>query len=601
MVAGNPLHSHWSPNEPVPLPEYPRPQMTRPGWINLNGWWQYAIQGLNEPVPQEWQGSILVPYPLESQLSGVQKPLLPDQKLWYFRSFADPRKFLFNKNTNVENQRVLLHFGAVDHESEIWVNGNHIGGHIGGYLPFSLDITNALISGQNEILVSVLDPGEKGLQQRGKQVLDPKEIWYTSVSGIWQTVWLEGVTTCHISRLKLTPDLDKSVLVVEAEIAGVTGDEKIYLEAEASFDGVPVATSSGLAGSPLNLSIPKPVLWSPAQPALYDLQIHLIRDGNTIDNVGSYFAMRKFGLQKDATGHLRFALNGEPLFLYGPLDQGYHCDGLYTPASDEALLFDIDYARRIGCNLIRKHVKVEPLRWYYHCDRLGMIVWQDMPNGGKIDGLAVALATQVFGFHRKDTHRLGRFGRSDETNRKQFMAELKGLIDLLYNSACVVTWVPFNESWGQFQANQVAEWVKAYDPTRLVEHASGWFDQGGGDIQSRHIYFKKLRKPKADGRVFLLSEIGGYSLKISGHVWNEAMKFGYRFYDNPEELTDAYRSLLEKELKPLISQGLAGAIYTQTADVEIEINGFLTYDRQVEKMDAGILQGLHQSLMENNF
>jgi beta-galactosidase/beta-glucuronidase len=599
-VTGDPLHSRWSPNEPIPLPEYPRPQMTRLAWINLNGWWQYAIQGLNEPVPQEWQGSIRVPYPLESQLSGVQKPLLPDQKLWYFRTFADPRQDLFDKNADSGNQQVLLHFGAVDHESEIWVNGSLIGGHMGGFLPFSLDITNTLISGQNEILISVLDPGEKGLQQRGKQVKKPQGIWYTSVSGIWQTVWLEGVTTRHISRLKLTPDLDKSVLVVEAEIAGVIGEEKVSMEAEALFEGVSVATSSGLVGSPLVLYIPKPVLWSPSQPALYDLQIRLIQDGNTIDKVSSYFAMRKFGLQKDADGHLRFALNGEPLFLYGPLDQGYHWDGLYTPASDEALLFDIEYARRIGCNLIRKHVKIEPLRWYYHCDRSGMIVWQDMPNGGKIDGLTVALATQTLGFHRRDTYQLGRFGRSDETNRTQFMAELKGLIDLLYNTACVVTWVPFNESWGQFQANQVADWVKAYDHTRLVEHASGWFDQGGGDIQSRHIYFKKLRKPKADGRAFMLSEIGGYSLKIPGHMWNEDKKFGYRFYNSPEDLTEGYKLLLEKELKPLIPQGLAGAIFTQTTDVEIEINGFLTYDRQVEKMDAGILLGLHQTLTGNN-
>ncbi len=301
-----------------------------------------------------------------------------------------------------------------------------------------------------------------------------------------------------------------------------------------------------------------------------------------------------------AAGHLRFALNNQPLFLYGPLDQGYFPHGLYTAPSDEAMRFDIQYAKNIGCNMIRKHVKVEPLRWYYHCDRLGMIVWQDMPNGGLIDGDTVALLSLLLGFHRSDTRRLGRFGRAEEENRAEYRAELRGMLDLLYNSPCIAVWVPFNESWGQFHANEIAAWVKDYDPTRLVDHASGWFDQGGGDFQSKHIYVKKLRRPKPDpNRALVISEFGGYSLKIPGHLWDPDQKFGYRYYDTPEALTAAYLDLLENQLKPLISQGLAAAIYTQTTDVEIEINGYLTYDRQVEKMDAALLRRAHEDLISS--
>jgi hypothetical protein len=324
--------------------------------------------------------------------------------------------------------------------------------------------------------------------------------------------------------------------------------------------------------------------------------VRLIRDGKVVDEVGSYFAMRKFGLVK-VNGHLRFALNDEPLFLYGPLDQGYFPDGLYTPPSEEAMLFDIEYTRAIGCNMIRKHIKVEPLRWYYHCDKLGMIVWQDMPNGGLIDGEVVAPLALLFGFSRNDTSGLRWFGRADADNRARFRSELQEMIDHLYNAACIAVWVPFNESWGQFESVKVAQWVKAYDPTRLVDHVSGWFDQGGGDFQSRHVYFKKLKRPKPDQRAFVISEFGGYSLKISGHLWDENKKFGYRFYDSPEALTDAYLSLLEKELKPLIPQGLTAAFYTQTTDVEIEINGYLTYDRKVKKMDAEKIKRAHEELI----
>lgn len=571
--------------------------MSRPNWVNLNGLWDYAILPKDSAAPKTADGNILVPYALESYLSGVQKSLLPDQKLWYRRTFHDPRPIFF-KGSGIEGEgRVLLHFGAVDYECNVWVNGSLVGEHRGGYLPFSLDITGALYLGQNELIVSVWDPTDTGMQQRGKQTLHPKGIWYTAVSGIWQTVWLEGVPAVSIESLKLTPDLSHQMLTVDVVVRGMADAESIHLEAKASSNGEIISSGRGDANEPLNLMIPNLKTWSPTDPFLYDLHVQLTREGEVLDEVDSYFAMRQFGMRREANGALRFTLNGEPLFLYGPLDQGYFPDGLYTPASEEAMLFDIEYIRRLGCNMIRKHIKVEPLRWYYHCDHLGMVVWQDMPNGGLIDGEAVATLSLIFGFHRNDTRRLSRFGRADEANRATFRAELQGMVDHLYNAPCIAVWVPFNESWGQFQANKIAEWLKAYDPTRLVDHASGWFDQGGGDFQSRHIYVKKLKRPAHDSRAFAITEFGGYSLKIPGHLWDENKKFGYRFYDSSQALTDAYLALLENELKPLIRQGLIAAIYTQTTDAEIEINGFLTYDRKVEKMDAQVVRRAHEGLI----
>jgi beta-galactosidase/beta-glucuronidase len=589
MPSGRSIQTPWTPATPIPLPEYPRPQMTRPDWVNLNGWWEYAIQPEANPVPKIFDGKILVPYPVESLLSGVQKPLPPDQQLWYQRTFSNPGK---------EGQRVLLHFGAVDYQCHVWLNGKPIGAHQGGYLPFTFDITGELKDGENELTLSVWDPTDTGMQQRGKQVLQPKSIWYTSISGIWQTVWLEMVPEISIESLKLTPDLDDQSLSVEVRIRG---DQKgIHVEAEAFTGKERIAEGSDSVNKPIRLKIPNPHIWSPSDPFLYDLKVQLTRDARTLDEVGSYFAMRKFGLAKDGHGHLRFTLNGEMMFLYGPLDQGYFPDGLYTPPSEEAMSYDIEYTRALGCNMIRKHIKVEPLRWYYHCDRLGMIVWQDMPNGGLIDGDVVAIFSLMLGFHRNDTRRLKRFGRAEESNRAEYRSELKEMINHLRNAACIAVWVPFNESWGQFQARETAEWVKGYDPSRLVDHASGWFDQGGGDFQSKHIYFKKLKRSPKDGRAFILSEFGGYSLKIPNHLWDETKEFGYRFYDTREELTNAYLTLLESELKPLIAQGLTAAVYTQTTDVEIEINGYLTYDRKVEKMDIHKIRETHARLLADS-
>jgi len=582
------LRTPWNPAEPVPLPEYPRPQMVRPDWQNLNGWWDYAVRPVQDPEPESCDGRILVPFPIESALSGVGKPLLPEENLWYFRTFDIPEEW--------KNNRILLHFGAVDYECDVYINGTHIGSHRGGYLPFCFDITPALISGGNRLVIAVQDPTDTGLQQRGKQVLEPGGIWYTAVSGIWQTVWLEPVPEVSIRNLKVTPDIDAENLIIEAGIYG--SSESLEIEAEVHAYGKTVYTAKGPAGQPLLCPLPDARLWSPEDPFLYDLQIRLLREGRVLDEVSSYAAMRNFSLIPDRDGQLRFAVNGKPTFLYGPLDQGYFPDSLYTPPSEEAMLQDIEYTRRIGCNMIRKHIKVEPLRWYYHCDRLGMIVWQDMPNGGKIDGEFVAIISMMLGFHRNDTRRLKRFGRKGPDNRAEFKAELKGMIDLLYNSPCIAVWVPFNESWGQFYATEICDWVKSYDPTRLVDHASGWFDQGGGDFVSKHVYVRRLYKPDAKNRAFVLSEFGGYSLKIPGHVWDPTKKFGYRHYDTIEELGEAYRELLKYQLAPLIPDGLTAAIYTQTTDVEIEINGYLTYDRKVEKFDRDELYNLHRQLYE---
>jgi len=589
-VAGN-LFTRWAAQvDPAcPLPEYPRPQMTRQRWMNLNGLWQYAILDRAMTAVSSWDGEILVPFAVESALSGVKRTLLPSQRLWYRRSFIVPRDW--------SGSHVLLHFGAVDFEADVWVNAQKVGSHRGGYLPFSFDITDALKAGENSIIVSVWDPSDAGQQERGKQVLKPYGIWYTPVSGIWQTVWLEPVPEVSLNNLKITPDIDQSVVTIEPLLHGEGG--MLTIEAEVLAGKKVVARAEAPAGGKLVLPIPEPRLWNPQDPFLYPLHVKLTQGDRVIDEVESYFAMRKFSITKDDGGHPRIALNNRPLFMYGPLDQGYWPDGLYTAPTDEALLFDIEFTRKLGCNFIRKHIKVEPMRWYYHCDRLGMIVWQDMPNGGRpVDDLTSTLAMWA-SLPRNDRLFLKSFGREDEEVRAQYKSDLQGMIDHLYSVPSIALWVVFNEGWGQFDSRRISKWVKEYDPTRPVDATSGWFDHGGGDFLSRHQYVLKLRKPvRHDRRCFILSEFGGYSQTVPEHVWNADKKFGYRFYESKEVLTEAYVHLLEDELRPLIAKGLAAAVYTETTDVEIEINGFLTYDREMEKMDTERIAAVHKSLIE---
>ena len=582
------LQTPWYPAEPVPLPEYPRPQLVREKWQNLNGWWDYAIRPIDQTQPRHYEGQIRVPYCVESALSGVEKAFMPTEKLWYRRTFVQEKK---------EDERLLLHFGAVDYACELWLNGHLLGSHWGGYLPFTFDISEAWCEGENELVVAVVDPTNDSYNQTGKQSLRPGGIWYSAVSGIWQTVWLELVPDTYITSLKITPDIDRQKLELGVFLNDDSEIKQYQIRAKVSFENETVTVAEGRAEAFLSIAIPDPKLWHPDHPHLYDLSIELMKGDWVQDKVESYFAMRKWVKAQDKNGYWRMTLNNEPIFMYGLLDQGYFPDGLYTPPSEEAMLFDIEYTKKIGCNMIRKHIKVEPLRWYAACDRLGMIVWQDMINGGRTTKDMVVMFSFTSGIHRYDQHRFKRFGRQDPENRQQFEAEYKAMITTLYNVPSIAVWVPFNESWGQFEALRMAKLTQDIDPTRLVDHASGWFDQGGGDFQSRHVYFKKLSASQPDHRILAVTEFGGYSYIVPGHVWSETKKFGYRHFKTREDLMKGYQELLEEQVAPLIPRGLAVAIYTQTTDIETEINGMLSYDRKVEKMDTDFLRNLHQGLI----
>ncbi|WP_202866432.1 glycoside hydrolase family 2 protein [Cohnella sp. AR92] len=596
-MAGEGLRTRWSADvdpEAV-LPEYPRPQMVRDEWMNLNGLWEYAVRPLEaeEAADKDYDGTILVPFPIESALSGVGRPMRPEERLCYRRSFELPAEW--------EGRSVILNLGAVDWKTEVRVNGQVVGEHSGGYCPFRFDITRHIrFAEQNVIAIIVWDPTDAYGQERGKQTLQPKGLFYTAVSGIWQTVWLEPVSERHVRSFRLTPDIDAGELTIELDMGEASG--LLTVEAVAMEDGKEVASALGEASSPIKLRIPEAKLWSPATPFLYGLEIRLLgENGVVLDRIGSYFGMRSFTIEADGGGRKRLCLNHEPLFQHGLLDQGYWPDGLYTAPTDEALAYDPQMAKAMGFNMIRKHIKVEPARWYYHCDRLGLIVWQDMPNGGAgWNHLHHLILPNLFGSARIDDRSertLRALGRADPANREQYRKELKEMIDALYNSPCIGMWVPFNEAWGQFHAAETAAWVESCDPTRPVDHASGWHDQGYGDLKSVHTYFRKLRKPRDKGsreRVYVLSEYGGYGLPLPGHAWREGKSFGYRKYKSAEQLYEKYRSLIEDQLKPLIPQGLSAAVYTQLTDVETEANGLMTYDREVVKIDPARLRELHR-------
>jgi hypothetical protein len=526
-------------------PEYPRPQMVRPEWANLNGLWEYAIRPKADDKPRQWDGKILVPFAVESALSGVQKPVTPDQRLWYRRTVATP--------TIPAGGRLLLHFGAVDWQAKVWINGKEVGTHEGGYDPFSFDITAALTPGEveNEIVVAVWDPTDDGDQPRGKQVLKPQGIWYTPVTGIWQTVWLEPVPRTYITGLKITPDVDRGVVSVVVN-AAAGGPVRIAAKhEEQQFN------AQGLVGEAVEVRIEEPHIWSPDAPNLYDLKVELLADGRVIDAVDSYAGLRKIEVRKDADGNNRLFLNNEVLFQYGPLDQGWWPDGLYTPATDEALKYDIEMTKKCGMNMARKHVKYEPARWYYWCDKLGLLVWQDMPSG--------------------DAH------QSDE-GKANYRRELQAMVDALHNFPCIVMWVPFNEGWGQHDTSDVVVWLEGYDPTRPVNEASGWHDRGSGTVSDMHSYPGPGMRFAEEERVVVLGEFGGLGMPVRGHTLRDERNWGYVSYDTKEKLTDAYVDLLTR-MRPLIGQGLSAAVYTQTSDVETEVNGLMTYDRKLVKMD----------------
>lgn len=558
------------------LPEYPRPIMERADWINLNGLWNYAISPVGQAMPQSYDGRILVPFAVESSLSGVGKSLGEKNELWYQRQFSVPSKW--------KGHRILLHFGAVDWKADVWVNKVKVGQHTGGFTPFSFDITPALLNGENELIVKVWDPTDKGPQPRGKQVSKPGGIWYTPVSGIWQTVWLEPVPIRSIGNIKTTPDIDRNKLTVEVMTDHQMLSDK--LEVKVLEGKQLVAVGSSVNGIPVEIAMPSDVKWSPDSPFLYDMEICLYSENKLIDKVKSYTAMRKYSTKRDKNGIVRLQLNNKDLFQFGLLDQGWWPDGLYTAPSDEALVYDIQKTKDFGYNMIRKHIKVEPARWYTYCDRLGVIVWQDMPSGDKNPE-----------WQNRKYFEGTEFKRSAESEAI-YRKEWKEIIDCLYSYPCIGTWVPFNEAWGQFKTPEIAEWTKQYDPSRLVNPASGGNHYTCGDMLDLHNYPGPEMYLYDAQRATVLGEYGGIGLVLKEHLWEPNRNWGYVQFSTSKEATDEYLKYANM-LKDMIARGFSAAVYTQTTDVEIEVNGLMTYDRKVIKLDEQKLKRANTEICES--
>lgn len=589
-------------NPANPLPEYPRPQLTRKNnWKNLNGVWQYAIVPATNgnTIPSSFQGDIIVPFAIESYLSGVGKTVGKDSLLWYNRVVDIPPA--------LRKGKTLLHFGAVDWAAKIYVNGIEAGLHQGGYDAFTLDITHALQKGNKQtISVQVWDPSDSGPQPAGKQVASPHGIWYTPVTGIWQTVWLEQVPETYIINTRQTPDIDQQQIHIAVNTHNLqTGD---IIKATVWDGKQQVATGIVTDGNSITLGIPAIKYWSPQTPFLYDVDIAITRKGKIIDETGTYFGMRKISMAKDANGIQRMQLNNRFLFQYGPLDQGWWPDGLYTAPTDEALQFDIIQTKEMGFNLIRKHVKVEPARWYYHCDKLGILVWQDMPSGdrGGNDWLQ-NLRIKMPGNEKVDRHHLlqsllpglvfdkTRTPESEAIYRKEWQA----IMDGLYNFPSIVSWVPFNEAWGQFKTKEIIDWTMQHDPSRLVNGISGGnFFIGVSPVIDLHYYpGPAMPDPAVYGnkQILILGEFGGLGLPVQGHTWLDEGNWGYQSFTTQAQLLDRYTQLVQS-LHELIQSGLSAAVYTQTTDVEVETNGIFTYDRKVLKMPMDKLQAIHAPL-----
>ena len=563
--AGDKIKTEWATklNPKNILSEYPRPIMTRQDWQNLNGLWDYAITDAGMAIPQQFDGKILVPYPVESSLSGVMKSVGADKDLWYQNTFELPAIW--------KGKDILLHFGAVDWKTEIWINNIKIGSHTGGYTPFSFNITPFLNKAAQKITVKVWDPTEDGPQPRGKQLNNPNGIWYTPVSGIWQTVWLEPVAKQHITSIKTVSNIDKSFISIRPEVNGaILGD---IVEITVIENGKVISTSKASAGETLEIPVKNVRLWSPENPFLYQTRVKLLSKNQVIDEVKSYFAMRKISTGKDTDGIVRLKLNNENYFHFGTLDQGWWPDGLYTAPTDEALKYDIVKTKEMGFNMIRKHVKVEPARWYTHCDEIGMLVWQDMPNGDSITNW------QGRGFF--NNKELVRTTQSEATYKKEW----KEIIDYLYSYPSIAVWVPFNEAWGQFKTVEVAEWTKAYDPDRLVNPASGGNHFKIGDMLDIHHYPAPVMEMTSPEWATVLGEYGGIGLPVKGHLWDNDKGWGYIQLKSSEETTAEYVKYA-KELRVLAKKGLSAAVYTQTTDVEGEINGLMTYDRKIDKLNV---------------
>ena len=574
---GDKIKTKWAEqiNPSAVLPEYPRPTLERSDWKNLNGEWAYAIREKGEVEPAAFDGNILVPFAIESSLSGVQKNVGEKNELWYKRLFTVPSAW--------KGKQVKLNFGAVDWKADVFVNDILIGSHQGGFTPFSFDITPYLSGkGEQKLVVRVWDPTEKGYQPIGKQTSRPEGIWYTSVTGIWQTVWIEPVAVNHVTAVKAIPDIDKEVVDVTVSAAKCCVAD--YAEV-ALFDGVKqVSVAKGVTGKALRLAVKSPKLWSPESPALYTMKISLYSAGKKIDEVSSYTAMRKISTKRDANGIMRMQLNNKDYFQYGPLDQGWWPDGLYTAPTDEALLYDIKKTKDFGFNMIRKHVKVEPARWYYHCDKEGILVWQDMPSGD----------------HGNDWAPHTYNGGTDKDRSAESIAnyyqEWKEIMDLCISHPSIVMWVPFNEAWGQFKTEEVIAWTKKYDPSRLVNPASGGNHRPCGDVLDLHNYPGPGMFLFDAVRVNVLGEYGGIGLPLEGHLWQQGKNWGYVQFKNSDEVTAEYVKYAN-ELKGFVKRGFSAAVYTQTTDVEGEVNGLMTYDRKVIKINEKAVREANQAVI----
>ncbi len=565
----------------LPLSEYPRPQLCRDSFLCLNGTWQYAILPQYQKL-QDYQGDILVPFSPETQLSGVEKTVTKDDALYYKKEFNIDRSFI--------KDVTLLHFTAVDYYCEVSLNGKDLGSHKGGFLPFTFDVSSALKEGKNVLTLKVLDPTDNSYIARGKQVSKPGNIWYPGQSGIWGTVWMESASKGYVEDLLIVPDIDKK----EVSITVTSASPSVSIEV---LDGKrSLQTVKGKANEAILIPMKDAKLWSPESPNLYDLRISTVNSNGLIaDTISSYFGMRKFSVGKDADGISRLWLNNKPYFHNGVLDQGYYPDGLLTPPTDSAMVDDIQLLKDMGFTMVRKHIKIEPMRWYYYCDKMGILVWQDMVNGGgKYNPLMIAVLpflNIMFKDNTKLAYKL--FSRDDKAGREEFEKEALETVNLLKNVVSIAMWVPFNEGWGQFDSDRISEEIAAMDPTRTIDRTSGWHDQKSGDFVSKHIYFTPIWVPK-DDRCYLLSEFGGFSRPIQGHMLSDAIPFGYRMYFTKWRLQRAYKKTYEKRIIANIPRGLSACVFTQLSDVEGEINGLITYDRRVDKMDRDFVRSVNE-------